>query len=236
MHTPAPTHPSAPSPAASASASRSASPEVVEGPPAPPSDIGDDTPSPSDIDEADTPVPPFDIAGGEGARAPAAGAAAGAARGSRESGASGGEGSGGVGRGGGGVGEGGGGRDSGVGDGGSVAGGIGVCPWEGVVYTVRLRTAAAENEGVYDVSLDRLRPGWAWRQGRWVGKWGAASEAARIAVARSTEGDAAFARMGETWREGEIVEVMQVGVGLWGGGGGGEGCGRPLGWVGARGV
>ena len=39
------------------------------------------------------------------------------------------------------------------------------------VFTVRLVTAMAEEEGVYHVHVGLLRPGWSWRAGKWSGRW-----------------------------------------------------------------
>jgi hypothetical protein len=41
-----------------------------------------------------------------------------------------------------------------------------------IAYTVRLLTAPSEGIGVYDATLERLRPGWLWRNCKWSGPWG----------------------------------------------------------------
>ena len=41
-----------------------------------------------------------------------------------------------------------------------------------ITYVVRLLTAPSEGIGVYDATLERLRPGWLWRNCKWSGPWG----------------------------------------------------------------
>jgi len=65
------------------------------------------------------------------------------------------------------------------------------------VFTVRLRTAAAEGEGVYDVPTARLRPGWLWKGGRWAGRWRGVQE--RVPEPRTAQGDTTHAQMVAAW-------------------------------------
>ena len=71
-------------------------------------------------------------------------------------------------------------------------------------YTVRLLTAAAEAEGVYEVGRERLRPGWLWRAGKWAGRW---TPHRRVQMEAAKE--AAFASLQAEWPAGRRVEVMQ---------------------------
>ena len=57
-----------------------------------------------------------------------------------------------------------------------------------VMYTVRLMTAPSETVGMYEVGIDRLRPGWHWKAGKWAGIWGSSG---RLAVAPATSANGA---------------------------------------------
>ena len=42
---------------------------------------------------------------------------------------------------------------------------------EGRLLIVRLVSAAAEDEGIFEVPISKIRPGWTFKTGRWIGKW-----------------------------------------------------------------
>jgi len=81
-------------------------------------------------------------------------------------------------------------------------------------YTVRLISAMTEDEGLYTVGVEELRPGWTWRLGKWCGKWKAQMKKGH--EEREAEKEAAFGRLQAEWAVGARVEVLQSDDGMQG--------------------
>ena len=82
------------------------------------------------------------------------------------------------------------------------------------MITVRLLTAAAEDEAVYTVAVDELRPGWKWAAGKWAGKW--AAPKVKKKAEDEAAGAAEYERVVAAWPLGTRVEVKQADEGMFG--------------------